>query len=838
MRIQRRSRLPKSRTLRSPGPTRKLLAGFIVFVLCILLVTKIVLPEILERKEVYHYGNLGLNSIVEFSWNVSLPKKNLVIDDPALWVDEDSRTIFVSLLSKNALKEPKKLFPTAVFPQIQFRDRILNSSSNVSSEEPRNHSFVEWDKVYGGRESFKMPSWATLPERNTLDRASIFVSIASYEDNQCASTVKNLFERARSPFRVYVGISEEGKASPQGCLEHLSLDNHTAVTSLMWGKPLPSAVSVETRTFQWKDVLGDRLAKEIHLSGEEISLEDPSCTCETEKPQSEPVAAKELPASIDRCVADLEVTYHQCLPLAVIEQAVPSGEENETSVDKAKNEEEGNVSSLISSGRCSVAYTCYMKATGESTSTQPVPNEASNESSVSLSSENHGHLADLALPELNCILAVEGKKQYICSKSDEASEGTSLENWMRIGMLHCNRAGHFSRCLVTEETQTLPQVAASCNCSEKKVVYLEEGFHQDELSCVGTTIERARDEFLLALHGILPSQHPRYRSFYSYLSGISPEKLDSLRKTFPLRHGSAPQQQLTPAIAGCRIFARRTASANAAGPTFARYISSLFFFQQDYYMMIDSHSRFSFHWDSKMIQRIFQLPTRGILSHYPNGYTPEDNEVEWSKNNVMCMCKGVFLQNGMPKLGANWREKLGHPTLQAFAAAGYIFGDAQFTMDTPFDPFLLFLFDGEEALYSARIWTHGWDLYCPREVNVLHYYGRPKSPKYWTQMTPPKTERKTLSEKRALYLMQLAKPWASIKHLYSSKLYVPPSQRLIVKPYVVRENEVIRFEEKLYGMGNKRTLRDYWHFTQMSDDFVVKKDSENRWEGGKDLCEL
>ena len=38
---------------------------------------------------------------------------------------------------------------------------------------------------------------------------TIFVSIASYRDNACKLTLKNLYETAKKPSRVFVGICEQ-----------------------------------------------------------------------------------------------------------------------------------------------------------------------------------------------------------------------------------------------------------------------------------------------------------------------------------------------------------------------------------------------------------------------------------------------------------------------------------------------------------------------------------------------------------------------------------------------------------------------------------------------------
>ena len=53
------------------------------------------------------------------------------------------------------------------------------------------------------------------------------------------------------------------------------------------------------------------------------------------------------------------------------------------------------------------------------------------------------------------------------------------------------------------------------------------------------------------------------------------------------------------------------------------------------------------------------------------------------------------------------------------------------TTQVPFDPFLPWIFMGEEISMSARLWTAGYDIFSPT-INVLnHYYVRRHYPKFW-----------------------------------------------------------------------------------------------------------
>lgn len=600
---------------------------------------------------------------------------------------------------------------TVAYPHIQFRDRI---KSTVDVTGGSQHS--RFDTMYPPTESFSMPAWATLPERETLDHASIFVSIAAYRDEECATTLLSILQNAKSPHRIYAGISEERLVDDVDCLSMLGLETPEAARRLLWGEEAStSSLYYKMQYMTWGDVLNGRRVVTVATAF---------------KGTTRPPA----PAST-------------------------------------------------------------------STSTTAAPTSACPLHSSTDASDT---------------LSDDANATCLCNTSTSSHEDTGASDG--------SSSSSSSTTVTTAPTK-----------DDGRVMYMDATYKRDELSCLQGSVETARDEFLLFLHHQLPATHKRYAQLKAYFAGLPEETKAMYRLKFPLRSGQGLQGQLSPALAGCRVTTRVTSPSNARGPTFGRYVTSLLQFNQDYYMVIDSHSRFSLHWDSKMILRVFQLPTRGVLSHYPNGYVPEAPEGEFGKRDVMTMCKGVILDNGMPKLGANWMDFSPHPTLEAFAAAGYIFGDAQVVLDTPFDPFLPYLFDGEEILFSVRMWTKGWDIYCPGEANVFHHYLRPHAPKFWSLMSPERTSVQKMSERRALHLLRRAQPWEEDKKKYRGA-YLPPSQRLIVTKKELTRIPQLSLEEELYGMGTNRSLDAFWEFTQLNDDYVKKKDNENRWEGGQHLC--
>ena len=59
-----------------------------------------------------------------------------------------------------------------------------------------------------------------------------------------------------------------------------------------------------------------------------------------------------------------------------------------------------------------------------------------------------------------------------------------------------------------------------------------------------------------------------------------------------------------------------------------------------------------------------------------------------------------------------------------FVGAGFQLSSADVLIEIPFDPKLDMMFVGEEILYSARLWTNGWDMFAPDMNLVWHHYNR------------------------------------------------------------------------------------------------------------------
>ena len=254
------------------------------------------------------------------------------------------------------------------------------------------------------------------------------------------------------------------------------------------------------------------------------------------------------------------------------------------------------------------------------------------------------------------------------------------------------------------------------------------------------------------------------------------------------------------------IRVRHIHPSRARGPTYGRYVGALMYSGQKYYMMIDSHNRFVTHWDHIVINMYRRLQGDGVkkpvISHYPEGWINPEVNPEGAKHQQLdnkstttYTCTAKFLsEHGYLRLdGATMpRPKDGKPRPQPWAAAGFLFADALVVKESPFDPYLYYVFDGEEIMYSVRMWTHGWDIFSPSENILYHDYGRKNAPKFWQYVVPSK---KRSGHKRIQRFLQ--------------SVHKDTDERIVPDDY---PDEIVQAETEKFGLGKVRSLKEYWKY--------------------------
>lgn len=238
----------------------------------------------------------------------------------------------------------------------------------------------------------------------------------------------------------------------------------------------------------------------------------------------------------------------------------------------------------------------------------------------------------------------------------------------------------------------------------------------------------------------------------------------------------------------------------AKGPTWARYLATTLFDNEEYFFQGDSHILMGKKWDTKLINMIKEIKSKfssqkPLLSHYTKTY--EEYGQDNPDNNVPRICKSFFNDRNMISFEGAHDISIDKNTYvqTPYIAAGFIFVESKFLQEVPFDPDLPYLFVGEEILLSIRSWTSGYDIYTPSENLVYHLYTRKDDKKIWTD--------KTYSDTDAFNKVKLL-------------LNLKPDGDI---PKYLLEN-ISR-----YGLGKERSLDDYYKFAGI--DLHNKKVTKN-----------
>jgi len=250
----------------------------------------------------------------------------------------------------------------------------------------------------------------------------------------------------------------------------------------------------------------------------------------------------------------------------------------------------------------------------------------------------------------------------------------------------------------------------------------------------------------------------------------------------------------------------------SVGPAVARYYASKLWGGETYFMQCDSHLLFAQDWDAKYIAEVQATRNypHSVLSSYPPGFQDVNGgAVRETPGSRLCRCETI-LRDPNPivrmQTGKGYDGHEPRPTQIPFIAAGFFFAHAEFLVDVPFDPYMPWLFMGEEVALSMRAWTHGWDIYAPRKNLIAHQYrpGRMGLPKFWGSVNR--------LYKGGVGNNQLQHPCIKrIKHMVG----YPDSTIEKIKDEGI---EIVLTDIDYYGIGSARSWDDYMEHACMHID--------------------
>jgi [Skp1-protein]-hydroxyproline N-acetylglucosaminyltransferase len=183
-----------------------------------------------------------------------------------------------------------------------------------------------------------------------------------------------------------------------------------------------------------------------------------------------------------------------------------------------------------------------------------------------------------------------------------------------------------------------------------------------------------------------------------------------------------------------QVLVINTHYTNAKGPNYARSIIQKKYNSEEYYMQIDSHSRFIEHWDSKLKHMLDLLPDPAVLTQYPPEYS-----LNCEKLNIQQIRSGLYIQgfgikDGFTRIQSdiiNNKNKRHYPYTSKAWSACFSFSKGNIVKDAPYDLSFEHLFFGEELDITLKLYTNGYYFFSPHYSIVFTLFKRNYRRTYW-----------------------------------------------------------------------------------------------------------
>ncbi|WJK43725.1 GlcNAc-transferase family protein [Solwaraspora sp. WMMA2056] len=207
------------------------------------------------------------------------------------------------------------------------------------------------------------------------------------------------------------------------------------------------------------------------------------------------------------------------------------------------------------------------------------------------------------------------------------------------------------------------------------------------------------------------------------------DRPDELRVVVNWQH--LGDEDVSPLRADPRVTVLEFDARHSRGVCWARAEIQRSYVDSDWYLQVDSHTRFAPGWDTRLVAMAERTgAAKPILSCYPPAYDPNLEFVGAGEPTLIFLTG--WTDDGLPRFGhfriPGWREAT-TPIRARFVAAGFLFAAGTLVRDVPYDRHIYC--QGEEINLATRAFTWGYDLFHPVEVLAWHYYVRPDRVRHW-----------------------------------------------------------------------------------------------------------
>jgi len=162
---------------------------------------------------------------------------------------------------------------------------------------------------------------------------------------------------------------------------------------------------------------------------------------------------------------------------------------------------------------------------------------------------------------------------------------------------------------------------------------------------------------------------------------------------------------------------------------------------EDYFLLVDSHSRFKIGWDVEYINMLKKTPTESVISGFPREYHFNESYEVYSKRNL----SSIYIPNEIPYVG-NFRgphqQKLAEKQNEKIMniSGGNTFGKGYIVNSLTVNDFVYYG-ECEQELYSLLLYKCGIDIYAPSENLIWHKYFVPGVDNYREMYKPKKAKK-------------------------------------------------------------------------------------------------
>jgi hypothetical protein len=153
---------------------------------------------------------------------------------------------------------------------------------------------------------------------------------------------------------------------------------------------------------------------------------------------------------------------------------------------------------------------------------------------------------------------------------------------------------------------------------------------------------------------------------------------------------------------------------------------------EQYFLQIDAHTLFNPDWDQTLIDTLDEIKNyhpKCIMSGYPDDFNCNTFEKHPGVPNSVNIISNMEERNHLfalhgfhPPVGG-WFSSSHKITHGYHLGACFIFSDISFAQEVPYDDSVFF--GGEEAILSARAWTHGYNIFHISKIPLYHCWDKP-----------------------------------------------------------------------------------------------------------------